>query len=275
MKAAPPSARLKASIVPSWASTTLLAMARPRPRAARVAGARVVSAIETGEEKLRVDVAEPRAVVEHADDGAIGQAFEPDDDMPALADEAGGVRHQIVYDLLQAVGNAQDVGRLARDLERAAAFLHERAERVGHILGDGVQVHALHHHLVGAFFDVLQRQKLIGHARKPLRFADDSVAETFAQLLGHIGVHERFRVAANGGQRRAQLWATSLMNRVSAFLLHGKVADLGFRLFAEGGEIVGEQIGLVELAVGLDGHARVAFEPAFALRCRLESGSAM
>ena len=66
-------------------------------------------------------------------------------------------------------------------------------------------------------------------------------------------------------QRSAQLVGHVADEAGLAFLLHGQVAHLGLGLLAQRDEIVGQHIRFVELAVGFDSDARIAFEHGFRL----------
>ena len=162
--------------------------------------------------------------------------------MAAFADESACVGDKVVDDLLQAFSDAEDIGGLSDDFYRAVAFLDERREGVGHVFGDGMKVHALHHDRVRSLFDMLKSEQFVRHVGKTLGFADDGVAEALPQGLRHIGVHERFGVASNCRQGCAQLVRDIADELGLALLLYGEVAHFGLRLFAQGGEVLGEQV---------------------------------
>ncbi len=221
-----------------------------QPGSAGRARAGVIAAIKACEQEFWVDITESGPVVHDAYDRTVGESFEPDDDVPFLADEAAGVRRQVVDDLVETVGIAEHVGGFADHFDRAAPFVDQGFERVGDLVRHAMQIDALERGAVGAVFDVLQCEQVVRKAREALGFAHDGLAEPGAHLGRHIGVEHGFGASMDGRERRAQLMGDVADEFRLAFLLDVQVSELGFRFLEQRREIMGEQVGLIEAPVG-------------------------
>ena len=175
-------------------------------------------------------------------------------ELPSRRDEAARVLHEVRDGLLEPVEVAQHVGRLADDLGVRLAVAQDGLERVEHAGRQLAQVHARKLHGGRVVLDALQGQQVMGEAAQALALVDDDAAELLVQLGRQIGVFQHFGVAADGGERRAQLVShVADEGRLSA-LFQREVVLLRLHGLDEALEVGGQLVGFEKAAVRLERH---------------------
>ena len=116
------------------------------------------------------------------------------------------------------------------------------------------QVHARKLHGAASSSMRCRGQQVMGEAAQALAFVDDDAAELLVQLGRQIGVFQHFGVAADGGERRAQLVShVADEGRLSA-LFQREVVLLRLHGLDEALEVGGQLVGFEKAAVRLEGH---------------------
>ena len=115
-----------------------------------------------------------------------------------------------------------------------------------------VDARQLHGH--GVVGDALQREQVVREAAQALALVDDDGAELLVQLGRQVGVFQHLGVAADGGERRAQLVRHVADERRLTTLLQHQVVLLGFHGLRHGLEVGRKLVGFEQAAVGFERH---------------------
>ena len=199
---------LSTSTEPPWACIMCLTMERPRPVPPGRAAAALVHAVEALEDVGQVGGGNADAIVGDANRHRGFVAPGGDGDAPGRVGVGDGIFHQVVDDLLethrvdldrgQVFGNVQFDGRPI-DVSLFFPVLHELLEE-----GIGPNEAKLELNLLG--LEAGEDEEILDQGVQPLGLAAHGQKDAFLVFDRQVRViHQRFEVAAENGEGRAQL----------------------------------------------------------------------
>ena len=206
---------------------------KPQTRAAGLARARLVHAVEPLKQPRQILLGDADAVVGHAHiDGFLARA-DVNFDFAAVGRVFDGIGDDVHDHLLDALAVAVDLGDvvLAGKRHRVVVVLLGVEPRglvhVLHGLGKG-EAADVHFHL--AVVDLAEREQILHDARHAVGLVDDDAEEIGAQLTRQLVSrrYDRLGVGLDVGQRRAQLVRDvghKFSSRLFALSLLGHVVD--------------------------------------------------
>ncbi len=175
--------------------------------AAGFAGAGLVDAVEALEDAAEVLFGHARAEVLYVEFDGIFERARADDDAAAGGAVLHGVLDEVAEDLGHGidVGEDEGVGGFA-GFEGDAGFDDHAGQRLDGVVDQSGGADRLHAGLVLAGLDLGEREQVLSEAVHAAGVLEDDGHE-FARVIGevHAVFEERFDVAGDGSERRAQL----------------------------------------------------------------------
>ena len=178
-------------------------------RAAGLAGARLVHAVEALENTAPVGLGNADAVVRNLHPDRFSLAAGGDADMAAVGRIFDGVAKDVEHDLLDAPAVAHDEGQIFTVVMGELVLVTAGLQLDGaeHRVDGGGEGKARHGHLAAAGVETRERQKVLHDMGHAVRFADDNVEKVVFRLAAQIVARlaDGLGVGADVRQRRAQL----------------------------------------------------------------------